>query len=138
MERIRELPNRKKTVLVAIFLLLIAAIFLNRALLPADNFALGAHDTGGLFIPWINFVKAALASGDLPLWNPYEFAGYPFLSNPQVGFFYPPSWLNFLLPANVGLSWYVLVHLWLSAFGMFLLIRYLDGSWIGSGLFNLS
>jgi hypothetical protein len=128
-----DLINKKYRLHAVVTLLLVLGIlFLNRALFPPDGFALGAHDTRGLFIPWINFVRSSLENGRLPLWNPYEFVGYPFLSNPQVGFFYPFAWLTFLLPANMGLSWYMLVHLWIAAVGMFLYVRFLGGGWLGS------
>ena len=134
MTRLQQLSVNQKTILVALFFLLLAIIFLNRALVPSEGYALGAHDTSGLFIPWITYVKQSLSDGRLPLWNPYEFVGYPFLSNPQVGFFYPLAWLTFLLPTNLGLSWYVLVHLWLAACGMFLFVRSMGGGWLGSFL----
>jgi hypothetical protein len=31
--------------------------------------------------------------GLIPLWNPHQFCGAPFIANGQSAFFYPPNWL---------------------------------------------
>jgi hypothetical protein len=125
---------RHRGKLSALLLLLLAAVFLGRALWPPAGQALGAHDTRGLFAPWFRAIRGALADGRLPWWDPYQFAGYPFLSNPQVAFFYPPTWLGAILPANLAISWYVLLHLWLAAVGMYLFARTMGGRWLGAML----
>ncbi len=125
---------RHKGKLSALFLLALAAVFLGPALLPPDGQALGTHDTGGLFAPWFRAIRQGLVEGRLPWWDPFQFAGYPFLSNPQVAVFYPPTWLAAILPANVAISCYVLLHLWLSAVGMYLFGRNMGGRWLGSML----
>ncbi len=33
--------------------------------------------------PWKRFTRASLDQGEIPLWNPYLFAGAPFLANGQ-------------------------------------------------------
>jgi hypothetical protein len=125
---------RHRGKLGAFLLLALAIVFLGRALWPAEGQALGTHDTGGLFAPWFRTISRALADGQLPWWDPYQFAGYPFLSNPQVAFFYPPTWLAAILPANLAISWNVLLHLWLSAAGMYLFARRMGGRWLPSML----
>ncbi|MDX1613082.1 MAG: hypothetical protein R3300_02160 [Candidatus Promineifilaceae bacterium] len=122
----------RKDRLAAILFLILAALFLGRALFPPSGQALGAHDMRALFYPWFDYVQAELAQGRLPLWDPYQFNGYPFLHNPQVGFFYPPTWLAILLPTGTGIGLYVLVHLWLAALGMFLFVRQQGSSWAGA------
>src|SRR5437763_1738415 len=46
------------------------------------------------FYPWTALATQALHRGQLPLWNPYAFAGTPFLAAMQTGLLYP---LNLLL-----------------------------------------
>ncbi|MBI5829483.1 MAG: hypothetical protein HZB20_08090, partial [Chloroflexi bacterium] len=41
--------------------------------------------------PWKRFILNALRSGELPLWNPYQFAGVPFLASGQHSGLYPFS-----------------------------------------------
>jgi hypothetical protein len=125
--------------LAAAFLLLgLTLLFLSQALFPGQGQAIGAHDMRGLFYPWLSTTRAAILEGRLPFWDPFQFGGYPFLSNPQVGFFYPPTWLAFLLPSRIGISWYVVLHTWLAAVGMWMYVRIMGGSRLGSILAAIS
>src|SRR3954462_5111080 len=38
------------------------------------------------------YTASRLLEGQLPLWNPYIFAGIPHLANPQSAVFYPGTW----------------------------------------------
>ena len=86
-----EKPSQHIT--AVLLFLVIVLIFMGGKLFPGTGMALGNHDTRGLFIPWLTFTREALLSGSLPLWDAYQFAGNPFLSNPQIALFYPPTWL---------------------------------------------
>jgi hypothetical protein len=48
------------------------------------------------------FTREAVASGVLPLWNPYDRTGYPFLAEPQSGMFDPINWLLVLVAVAMG------------------------------------
>lgn len=50
------------------------------------------------FLPFSLFLRNELVAGRLPLWNPYTFAGHPFLADIQAAVFYPLS--NLLLLAT--------------------------------------
>src|SRR5579864_2787442 len=50
------------------------------------------------FYPWAAFAAQTLHQGVIPLWNPYAFAGTPFLAAMQAGVFYP---------INLLLEWFV-------------------------------
>ena len=53
------------------------------------------------------------ATGELPLWNPYHFCGSPFVHDIQVGVFYPPYAVTYLVPESAvgsALSWVVALH----------------------------
>ncbi len=131
---LRERPG----VLWALLLLALVLLFMERALLPPVGVALGGWDVRGLFYPWLSTAREAVLSGRLPLWDASLFGGYPFLANPQVGFFYPPAWLAILLPTRIGLSLYVALHLWLAGLGMLLFVRQMGGTWLGVGLAALT
>ena len=75
------------------------------------------------FYPWKQYVRASLAEGELPYWNPYTFGGTPLLANMQSAVFYPLDWLLFLFPMErfYGLS--LVLHLWLAGIGAFLFAR---------------
>lgn len=52
-------------------------------------------------------------TGELPLWNPYHFCGSPFVHDIQVGCFYPPYAVTYLVPESaVGatMSWVIALH----------------------------
>src|SRR5262245_40939294 len=47
---------------------------------------------------WKQFTLNSLKQGEIPLWNPYLFAGVPFLAMGQHSMYYPFSWLFLVLP----------------------------------------
>ncbi len=53
------------------------------------------------FLPFSLFQADSLRAGRLPLWNPYTYAGHPFLADTQAAVFYPPS--NLLLALTLPL-----------------------------------
>jgi hypothetical protein len=126
--------DKKIAFAATLLLLILTVVFMGQALFPPANQALGSHDTRGLFIPWFSFIGDSLREGRLPFWDDTQFAGYPFLSNPQVAFFYPPTWLALLLPLNFGISWHVALHIWLAAVGMLFYVRFMGGRWFGAFL----
>ena len=108
----------------ALFLLATAVLFMAHVLFPAEGLALGSHDMVGLFYPWLELLHNRVWAGESIFWDSTRFAGYPFLSNPQIAFFYPPTWLTILLPVRFGISLYLLLHIWLSGLGMYLFVDY--------------
>ena len=53
-------------------------------------------DALGQYFPWRFFAAQQLQGGLIPLWNPHQFSGTPFLANGQSAIFYPlsfPFWL---------------------------------------------
>lgn len=63
-----------------------------------------------------------LSQGHLPLWDAYQFGGWPGIANCEAGFFYPPNWL--ILPwVNAPQSAFfiteltVLFHLFIAGLG---------------------
>src|ERR1035437_7482611 len=89
--------------------------------LPYKNFLI--TDSVRQQIPWKNLVITAEKNFNLPLWNPYNFAGTPLLANFQSGAFYPFNILFFILPFSI--SWSLLILLQPLLAGIFLYF-YLD------------
>ncbi len=104
-------------------MLVLALVWLNVDLFPAEGWALGSADMRGLFYPWWEFVRNSLFKSEIPFWDPRHFAGSPFLHNPQIAFFYLPNWLVFGMPINIGISFYYLFHLWIAGWGMARLVE---------------
>ncbi len=63
---------------------------------------------------------AELEAGRLPLWNPYNASGEPWLANPQTGVFYPPTWLHVVLPFATAYVLYLLFHVVVLGWGAYL------------------
>ncbi|HOS93007.1 MAG TPA: YfhO family protein [Armatimonadota bacterium] len=66
------------------------------------------------FYPWRHFARVTLRSGEVPLWNPYQFCGTPFAANGQSAVFYPPNLLFWLLPTASAFGWSAVVHLFMA------------------------
>ncbi len=68
--------------------------------------------------------------GEIPLWNPYNYAGDPFAANVQWAVWYPPRWITALIAGPHGwdieaLQMEVAVHYWLAAILMYAFLRVL-------------
>jgi len=92
--------------------------------------SIAAGDFLGQYYPLRALAVRALAKGQLPLWNPYWYAGQPALADIQAGVFYPPQMFQALLlaAANVefsprALEWQVLWHFSWAAMGAYFLAR---------------
>ncbi|MCC6847859.1 MAG: YfhO family protein [Deltaproteobacteria bacterium] len=60
----------------------------------------------------MSFRAAAwIRDGVFPLWNPYQFAGHPFLAATLYGVCYPPNLLYLFLPTAVAIEAVVVLHL---------------------------
>lgn len=75
------------------------------------------------FYPWRKFAADTLRSGYIPLWNPYEFCGTPFLANSQSAIFYPPNLIFVIMPAALALGWSALFHLIATGLFLYLFLR---------------
>ena len=72
------------------------------------------------------FVRESLLRAELPAWNPLQGLGFPALSNPLYGVFYPPNWLFLLVGPDWAASlitWQDFAHLLWGSAGVFWLAR---------------
>ncbi|TGD98798.1 hypothetical protein EU555_14910 [Methylobacterium nonmethylotrophicum] len=83
-------------------------------------------DSKNHFYPMLRYLGAALANGELPLWNPYHFAGHPSVADPQSLLFTPTmlffAWLD-PSPSMELFDAVVFAHLIPGAVAMLLLFR---------------
>ena len=102
--------------LVAIlFLAGAAAVFLS----PPDCLVGSARaDIGQQFLAWRAFAADSLRAGRWPLWNPYSYAGEPFLGGLQSAVFYPLNAIFLVLPLCRALNLSILIHLFILGGGM--------------------
>src|SRR5208283_3705697 len=86
------------------------------------------RDYGFFAYPLAHFQQECFARSELPLWNPYNNCGVPFLAQWNTMPLYPPSLIYLLLPLTWSLSFFCLLHLWFAGFGMFFLARRWTGN----------
>ncbi|MGZ5472606.1 MAG: hypothetical protein ACXW31_01745 [Thermoanaerobaculia bacterium] len=108
------LAHRSSFVLIAVF----ASLPFLAPLLRGEVFTLRDHFD--YFQPLRWFTATELREGRLPLWNPYNASGEPWLANPQTGVFYPPAWLHVVLPFATGYMLYLLFHMLVLGWGAYL------------------
>ncbi len=130
--------SRRSYLADSLLLLGLCLLFFWRDLTPvqADRWAFAAGDFTQQFYAFARYEASRLHSGQLPLWNPYTFAGHPFLADIQAAVFYPLSLLTMLLTSFGGffyraLEWEALAHYPLAAVFTYLLARRLTHSRIG-------
>lgn len=84
------------------------------------------------FIPWRQFASKCIASGYVPLWNPYIYCGMPFLANGQSAIFYPFNWLGIFIPPHTLITLGALLHTMLCSWLTYALLVYIGCSPISS------
>lgn len=128
--------------ILAAVILLWKPILLGKAILPGDYLQQmqpwSANDTGqrssmqwnplswdaiSQFYPWRVFLGRSLRQGILPIWNPHQFCGTPFLANGQSAVFYPPNWIFAFCDPIRAFTYLAVFHLALAGFLAFMLIK---------------
>jgi hypothetical protein len=84
------------------------------------------------YYPWRLFAAETLRSGLLPLWNPYQFCGTPFIANGQSAVFYPLNLVFWLLPTAAAFGWSAWLHLVLTGWFAYLFLRRIGTGRVGS------
>jgi len=122
-----------------------------RTLLPVDALFLfepyrSAADGLGVGVPhnsllsdlilenyaWKRFVLEAIQDRELPLWDPYVFAGHPFFANGQHSALYPLSVVFYLLPLWRAYGVFTWLQLGLAGWWAYLFARTLGTSRLGA------
>ena len=87
--------------------------------------------------PYQTYLKQGLMSGEIPLWNPYNFGGHPIAFNGQSGYFYPPRIILLtLFPVWLAHGLSLALHLFVAGFGAWLLGRRLGQSPVAAAIFG--
>ena len=91
-------------------------------------------------LPWKQFIRESLANREIPLWNPYIFAGVPFLAAGQNSAMYPFSVIYYVLPLDKAYGWFTVSQLWLAGLfgGMAFWVKQDALIGVGAGLLALA
>lgn len=118
-------------VVPALGVVVYVAIFAFRQLANPDLTSFRqTNDLDSYFYPSVAFMHRSLLAGELPLWNPYQLAGVPFLALHSPGATYLPLLVLCLLPPHLTLVAHVLLHLVLAGIFTALFVRRLG---VGGG-----
>ena len=78
----------------------------------------------------------------IPLWNPYIFAGMPYVGGMHGDIFYPTAWLRWILPTGTAMGLGFALHFVVAGTAMYAFLRGLRLSWgaavVGGLAFELS
>ena len=83
---------------------------------------------------WKTFIRQSISDGAIPLWQPDQFAGTPFLAAGQHSALYPFSLLYYVLPLWLAYGWFTVSQLWLAGALMYLFARGLGLRRIGGAV----
>jgi len=91
------------------------------------------RDYGFFAYPLAQFQQRCYRNAELPLWDPYNNCGVPFLAQWNTMPLYPPAVFYLLLPLPWSLGVFCLLHLWFAGMGMYFLTRrWTDDSFAGA------
>ncbi|MCC7446991.1 MAG: YfhO family protein [Anaerolineae bacterium] len=136
---LRALSRRWPDGLAIIILLLLWLVFFWRLYTPtsADRISISQGDFSGQYYNFSAYQARRFDAGNLfPLWNPYNYAGSPFLADPQASVVYPVRWLFLSLYSGgrwsyAALESEVMAHFLLTSLLMYALVRLITGRPIG-------
>ena len=125
-----RLPARKDLA-AAVLLFALWLVFFWRLFTPvaADQASLRQGDFSGQFVAFGAYQYERMSQGEIPLWNPWNNGGMPFLADPQTAVFYPPRLLTIALSGLAGgwsyhaLELEMAVHVLAFTLMMYLLLR---------------
>jgi hypothetical protein len=92
------------------------------------------RDFGFFGYPLAHHHHQSFWQGEIPLWNPYNNCGLPFLAQWNTLVLYPGSLAYLLVPPAWSLSFFCLVHLWLAGMGMYCLACRWTGHRLGAAV----
>ena len=127
---LNERPRRADA---AALLLLTAlwALFFWRTLTanPANQVSYPDGDFTQQFLAFSSYQAKRLLAGEIPLWNPYNYGGHPFLADTQSAVFYPPRLIAIAVSSLTGgwsaaaLQAEAVAHYWLATVLMYTFVR---------------
>ena len=103
MNRVFQLTRQNDLQAIAV-LALLWLLFFWRLFTPiaADQASVAVGDFSGQFFTWATYQYQRMSAGEIPLWNPYNYGGLPFIGDPQAAVFYPPRWITIGLSNLLG------------------------------------
>src|SRR6266545_5671708 len=95
------------------------------------------RDFGFFGYPIAHYHRESFWRGDIPLWNPLNNCGLPFLAQWNTLVLYPGSLFYLLFPLSWSLAVFCLLHQFLGGMGMYFLARRWAGNRFAAGFAGL-
>ena len=108
----------------SVYILLTLAMF-GDVLVAGDGRIISAPQTDLTmhFAASREFGFGELAGGNLPLWNPRMFSGYPYFGGFQPALLYPLNWPYLILPLGFAINSNIALHVMLAGYFVWLWLR---------------
>ncbi len=135
MKRWLKLDTLAVLALILLWLLFFWRLFTPN---PADQASLKQGDFSGQFVAFAGYQYQRFTQGEVPLWDPYNNGGLPFIADTQAAVFYPPRLLTIGLSALSGgwsyqaLELEMTFHVLAFTLLMYLFVRRLTGNAFGA------
>ncbi|MGC8886502.1 MAG: hypothetical protein ACP5MG_05030 [Verrucomicrobiia bacterium] len=100
---------------IAIFLCYPTVLCLQGTFMHRDYSAFG--------YPLAAYNRDCFWRGEIPLWNPYNVCGIPYLAQWNTQFLYPPALFYLIFPTQWALGVFNILHMYFAGLGMYLLVR---------------
>ena len=94
----------------------------------AGRNALFLRDISHYYYPAKHVLREIVLGGEFPYWNPLLAAGQPMAANPEHEVFYPLTWLILLPSYDFGFRLLLVLHIHISAWTMYALLRSMRSS----------
>ncbi len=116
-------PSRKRLGLAAPAAILLGVLVFYWTPLFSSSTSIQG-DTADVHYPLQKYFADRMFSGHLPFWTPYIYSGFPVLSNPLMGAWYPLNWPFFAFGVTpTGLEWQLAIHAALACLGTYFFLR---------------
>ncbi len=109
--------------LLAVTLLAVVGLNFFSPLIFGDS-ALFHRDLTSLAYPTKHFLAQYLNQGQLPLWNPTAFHGFPYMAAMYLGVLYPPNLIFYLEDFTAAFNLFNVFHFLLFALSIYALARF--------------
>ncbi len=105
-------------------LIVAGVLFALRGFVFADRLSDAHPDILSFWLPRFSFLGRSIAAGHVPLWNPFEMAGYRFAADPQGGWLYllPMALFSRLSPA-VAMRAFIVANPIIAGLGLYGFLR---------------
>src|SRR5665213_83813 len=118
-----NLPDTMDSAFTLARFVLLLAVFVT---ISFPEIVFGSHtftyrDEGIFGYPVAYYFRHCFWQGEVPLWNPYNHCGIPFLAQWNTMVCYPLSLFYLLLPMPWSMNYFLIGHVFLAGAGMYLL-----------------